>query len=651
MEVFIRGVPHRETEKGLDNFFGDVLSRIDIEDWICQKVSHKPFAKLIFLNSEDGERFLSLYGSIQATYASNVSGGTNLTFKGQSLSCRRSREMDVFAIRSLEMDKKARGNINTASARADTTTSKAFRTLRCTSISCGIWDYSESRFVFRPFFILEAPANITFKSKAIVFETDISQRLDINSRTVESVVWEGPLTAAMTLTLKEAPRMLVDPNATLTTPLGNFHHLLDSLFADYHMPFQDVADKNRVAGLDKDHEEIAGSCLVYRFVIAKGSSLKDPTESLSLTRGLPSMVRRNIMVAHPSASYAAQLRNLLQHLSTTSATLPFGVRFQVQKLAQNGYLSPVKVVELLPEVERMFSRSGNRICVNAIRRLFRQIPYAGPDTEAKFFSLHHLTTLLRQIESDLVRGGLCSDEPISPDQVPTIHKATVTPSGIYLYGPNRESNNRVLRKYARHHDFFLRVQFCDEDGLPIQYNRDVSNKPIFQRFKKILNQGFSIAGQHFSFLGFSHSSLRSQSCWFMAPFLHNGSLIYYNEAIKDLGNFSGIRIPAKCAARIGQAFSDTRDAITFAPGVVKDNEELTDVERNGRVFSDGVGTISREALEHIRDMLPSGKMRPTVLQIRYQGMSLEAPVPLVLPVLHHLLVFSTAVADGIPIPS
>ncbi len=69
--------------------------------------------------------------------------------------------------------------------------------------------------------------------------------------------------------------------------------------------------------------------------------------------------------------------------------------------------------------------------------------------------------------------------------------------------------------------------------------------------------------------------------------------------------------------RIGQAFSNTREAIKIPAGVV---EEIDDVERNRRVFSDGVGTISMEALERIWSGLLAGrKERPNVLQIRYQG--------------------------------
>jgi hypothetical protein len=620
MEVFIRHVPPREVESSLESFFGEVLSRLSIEDWMCQKIPRKPFVKLIFLRSGDGLRFLNLHGS-------------NLIFKGRSLDCRRSRELDVFSIRSLEMDRIARAKDGMTRAKPDTTHSTDSRTLLCTSISCGIWEYTQSGVVFLPFFTLEKAATIMFKSRAIVVETEISQRLEIFSQTVESVVWESSAIDSLTLTLREAPRISVCPDGIQTKSLGA---LFETLFVDN----DDGPDRNRVPGLDKYHEEIAGSCLVYRFIISKGSGLKDPSKNLSLTRGLPSMVRRNIITSQPTVPYRAQLRNLLQHLSPIPGTftLPFGIRFQLQKLAQNGYLSPLKVVDLLPELKEMHARSGSRVCVSAIRRLSRQIPYAGPDTEAKHFDLRHLTTSLRRIESELKLGGVCPDEPTPSDQVALIHKATVTPSGIYLYGPETECNNRVLRKYARYHDFFLRVQFSDEDGMPVQYNRDISNKSIFERFKTILDKGFLIAGQHFSFLGFSHSSLRSQSCWFMAPFIYNGTLTYYKEVIKELGSFSLIRTPARCAARIGQAFSDTRDAITFAPGIVKDNKELQDIERNGRVFSDGVGTISQGALDHIWAKLPPGRMRPTVLQIRYQGMSLDFYIPLLMGSLHIPLV-------------
>lgn len=194
----------------------------------------------------------------------------------------------------------------------------------------------------------------------------------------------------------------------------------------------------------------------------------------------------------------------------------------------------------------------------------------------------------------------------------------VTPTGFYLDGPDNEPLNRVLRQYMAQAENFLRVSFLDEDGEPIFFDRDSSNERIYQqRFKGILQYGMKIGGKHFDFLGFSHSSLRSQSCWFMAPFKLNYESLTARMVINQLGDFTHIRCPAKCAARIGQAFSDSQSAVTIDP---RHERDLADVERGGYTFSDGVGTFSLATWECICEQTRSSKYRdPTLFQIRYQG--------------------------------
>ena len=179
----------------------------------------------------------------------------------------------------------------------------------------------------------------------------------------------------------------------------------------------------------------------------------------------------------------------------------------------------------------------------------------------------------------------------------TYFSALVTPTGCYLWGPCHEPRNRILRKYAAFTDNFLRVQFADEDGEPIRFDRQASNEEIFHgRFKNVLSGIINIAGNGYEFLGFSHSSLRSQTCWFMAPFILNGTVTHAGLVIKQLGDFSKIHSPAKCAARIGQAFSETSSSVTVA----RENQTvLLDVQRGERVFSDGVGTLSMALLEKV----------------------------------------------------
>lgn len=103
----------------------------------------------------------------------------------------------------------------------------------------------------------------------------------------------------------------------------------------------------------------------------------------------------------------------------------------------------------------------------------------------------------------------------------------------------------------------------------------------------------------------------------MAPFVYNGTLMLDRMLISDLGDFTVIRSPAKCAARIGQTFSDTRTAILIDPKVVKIED---DVKSGDRVFSDGVGTVSESVWRQITDGLSRrGPAPPTCFQIRYAG--------------------------------
>lgn len=74
----------------------------------------------------------------------------------------------------------------------------------------------------------------------------------------------------------------------------------------------------------------------------------------------------------------------------------------------------------------------------------------------------------------------------------------------------------------------------------------VSLEEIYNRFKKILSDGFPIAGRLYKFLGFSHSSLRSHAVWFMASFVDENMLLRsYASVIPELGDFNGIRSPAR----------------------------------------------------------------------------------------------------------
>lgn len=96
------------------------------------------------------------------------------------------------------------------------------------------------------------------------------------------------------------------------------------------------------------------------------------------------------------------------------------------------------------------------------------------------------------------------------------YRATVTPTGLLLRGPDLVVANRVLRRYANKSEYFMRVFFADEGGLSVLHNPRASQDNVYARFRKVLCEGIQIGDRLYSFLGFSHSSLHSHTAWFMA---------------------------------------------------------------------------------------------------------------------------------------
>jgi hypothetical protein len=277
--------------------------------------------------------------------------------------------------------------------------------------------------------------------------------------------------------------------------------------------------------------------------------------------------------------------------------LEFTVQFQVLALVFEGTVTPAKMTQLLPKISSMANKYGPRSTAAAVRFLGRQLPTPAPHVDSSPFDL---STMNRHLEQGIEFGreseycGLRKE-----DHIVLIHKATVTPTGkssftqsqyyhrhehitecsfplgVILRGPDPDTTNRILRKYSKHADYFMRVSFTDEDGLSVVHDQKASQEHVYSRFRRFL---------------------------------------------RDLGDFSNIRCSAKCAARIGQAFSDTIFATKIAD-TAQVVEDMPDVTKNDYTFSDGCGTMSQELFEIVWQKLrPQQRLaRPTVLQIRYRG--------------------------------
>ncbi|RYP64420.1 hypothetical protein DL770_009205 [Monosporascus sp. CRB-9-2] len=641
MECRMRNLPKDLTDRGLRRELQPWIRALNITDWTCEKPRGKGYGTVTFLRPADGEKFLRQHSEeiLPGLFTRNGQqrSRSRLTILGTHVYCSQGQKVpDVYLLKSLadiaedrklQEDKKLEEQ-----AEPEKHNAVLFELL---GLSCGHYEYPQDHATYLP--DLQWSRNEIVKgvikfAKHMIIVTfhygDLGQiRLEIPYRTIhEAVVSTRP--PSFVLTLWETPRIFRETNQDMvelmrTTGLSN--------------QYISSAQRTRLPEMphyNGGHGEILGQTLVYSFEVSpkefhhKTEQLKDKQVLTLSWHNFPAIPR-----AYRPMYAATGLKAFKAALASLPLTIPFDVRFQFQALVQNGYLLPQTVEELLRHLQKLSvpsrgayskSRSPCPISANAIKKLFLQIPFPGPGADASKFSLRELWSCIEANEKE-VRQGLLSElsSERARQNLVMVYKVQVTPTRIFLQGPEAEAKNRILRKFPNHTQYLARVQFCEEDGQDLYFNSKVSLSQIWSRFKTVLLKGIPIAGRHYDFLGFSHSSLRAHAAWFMAPFVDdNGRLQTHFQVISSLGQFSHITSPARCAARIGQAFSETPFSISLKELGAK-VEPIADVElKDGtgtRVFSDGVGTISRDLMEEIQWALPHKKSPPTCIQIRWAG--------------------------------
>ncbi|KAI1214371.1 RdRP-domain-containing protein [Annulohypoxylon truncatum] len=626
LEVFVPNLPVGLTDhslrKQLDPY---ITGTLNIKDWTCEKNRGKPFGNITFLHRSHGERFLDTYGN-QRIRRNNPQA--RLVLLGREVQCRKSnRSPNSFLLKSLlktAEDEKLQDEDDDHEQPLPMSKDVTFE-LR--GLSCGHYEYPNGAFTYTPDIDWQNEGVVKFARDTLIvsLKSHVGPlRVEVPYRTIEEIiVSQRPTT--FTLTLWEAPRLFED-NAP-SSASGAIRITKTRL--------------SQLPHLSGSHGEILGQSLVYRAQVspagfhAKLEHLKEK-EKLSFSYfDFPEILYGRTYMADEMKTF----RGLLDEYYANSI-VPFDVLFQFQALVQNGYLLPQTVGILLKRIRQMArvpSTNGSSsntsgktsnlsmscpFSAGAVKKLFKQTPFPGPDTSASTFSPDDIWSLLESNEKEIRQGT--AEELISERvgrNLVMVYKVEVTPTRIILLGPEPEAKNRILRKFPNHIGFFARVQFCEEDGQDVFFNAQVSLDHIWSRFKRILLKGVHIAGREYLFLGFSHSSLRAHGVWFMATFVdHNSNFQTYFSVIKDLGKFSKIQSPSRCAARIGQAFSETPFAVDLQE-LGATWEFIPDVKSHdgSRVFSDGVGTLSRSLMEAIQAALPQNRETTTCFQIRWGG--------------------------------
>lgn len=236
------------------------------------------------------------------------------------------------------------------------------------------------------------------------------------------------------------------------------------------------------------------------------------------------------------------------------------------------------------------------------------------------------------IESHSPASGLCGKnvpltyKRLKDQNVMSCHRILVTPSKIFCMGPELESSNYIVKNFASYASDFVRVTFVDEDwgrlpanSVSTSVSRGIFAKPyrtdIYYRIISVLRDGIVIGDKKFQFLAFSASQLRSNSVWMFA----SNDRVKAEDIREWMGCFNKIRSVSKCASRMGQLFSASKQTLEVQPcdvDLIPDIEVVSDGVNY--CFSDGIGKISHSFATEIARKLGLSHL-PSAFQIRYGG--------------------------------
>lgn len=550
----MEGLPEHLPEEGLHKQLKPVMAALGIPEdaYSCEKFRKRKWANVTF-GEKHGRLFLQNHGEMfvapkppqaRSAQRSRANGSVNsllntlsnpgvlgpprrtprLKLAGSDIFCKISKaskdpragpkKPNPITLRGLEYA--AEEMVNPTQKRQ---TDGAPVVLDVHSLSCGhnVWD--GDRLVFLPESEFEATGNAKFTKQALVIRLQSQHVIKIPLDTVVDLICS--FRRALTLTLCEEPSFFID-TAELADQFDQLS--LAQGLSQGLSERQDHAMRTRICDLDSRHAQVVGQCLVYQFQIT-GLDLNKQILALKHHDVLSSVFEWSDLMTqrtpplHLGASRTS-MKTLMAELAdhTRNNTLPYGILFQLQALAWNAYLHPGSVIALTRKLHKLFDldKAAGRqpISVDAMKKLFKQIDWPTPHGDRGAFEVSAIIDVLRDNEDKFSKDVALRQGSHSPSRnLALVHRVTVTPSRMTLHGPELEAKNRILRKFPDHHENFIRVQFCDENGLDLFLNPKINHDQIYDKFRRVLRDGIQIAGRTYSFLGFSHSSLRSHSAW------------------------------------------------------------------------------------------------------------------------------------------
>ncbi|CAI8609942.1 unnamed protein product [Vicia faba] len=302
----------------------------------------------------------------------------------------------------------------------------------------------------------------------------------------------------------------------------------------------------------------------------------------------------------------------------SDSKLPYETLFQLNSLVHTQKISLASVDDELIDLLASLDEETNAVIFQKFHKL----------NSTCYEPLKYVKTQLHVLSIKKKSVLPLQQKRLSDNNIMRCHRALITPSKIYCLGPELETSNHVVKHFASYASDFIRITFVEEDWSKLPTNavstslqRGIFAKPfkteIYKRVLNILREGVLIGSKRFEFLAFSASQLRSNSVWLFA----SNDKVKAADIREWMGSFNNIRSVSKCAARMGQLFSSSRQTFEMAP---QDVDLIPDIELTSDgikyCFSDGIGKISQTFARQLAQKLKLDQNRiPSAFQIRYGG--------------------------------
>ncbi|MCJ1342273.1 hypothetical protein MMC31_000453 [Peltigera leucophlebia] len=440
MEIIARNLPASVTRNQVEQFFRERLAEVLIYAYHFKKLKGRTYVITVG-NGQKAQNFLERY---------NAKNGLQLLLDGQRIHCVPGDEnLDQFLVKSLvEEDHEKSATVSQTPQSRDKRYQAIRRKFNIESLSCGRWAYDDyGDLLFATQFKEFRKGTMLFGSRSLIIDLEPyyrkglpTHRLEIPYTNIESFT-RGPATnPTATFSLLAPPRLFEELQSPENDKRG-----FNSKEQGTKAP-KNGFKRKRIMALRSEHIPVVSSCLCYRVKLQQWAevwALVDLQESIEIPK---SISRDSLEVM--KLDYLAQVNALNSLLAGPEyPRFSFEVKFQFQRLAQNGYLSPGEVAELFQHTYPVsIRRFKDTALIAALRKLSVELPFPGPQTQASALSVETLSGLLTLFQEQASKDSAYVDPADQYEHMAWVHRATVTPTGIVLKGPELQVVNRVLRR-------------------------------------------------------------------------------------------------------------------------------------------------------------------------------------------------------------